>query len=85
MEKTENKKAQKSPKKREPIEVKMNWSYVYFCPYIILMGLAYLVGVTLLCFRASYHRIVRLDDDYYDKFTEDEKWMRKNFTSIFTD
>lgn len=61
------------------------WSYIYFSPYIILMGISYLIGFILLMFRASYRRLIRIDENYYHTFKSDEEHLRNILKSMFDD
>ena len=76
----ENQKVNKEPRE---VNLRINWSYVYYLPYIILMAVSYLVGASLLCFKASFRRLVRLDENFYENFIKDEKKIREVFKSIF--
>lgn len=63
---------------------KWHWVYIPYCPYIILMTIAYLIGVIIAMFQAFFMFFYDRDE-YYPVFKKNEEFLRKIFLSMFDD
>lgn len=66
----------------EKNKIKIRWNYLYYFPYIVLMGTCYILGVTIAAFEAFFTFFVNRDE-YYNTFIYNESNFRRIFLSMF--